>query len=261
MSVYSPLRSFTDSSKSSARVRKCSEKTVFAISQPNIHNSVTSKKLNTRIKISVKFNIVGPAHNISKVSSKVYLINANRVLRKDLLKPRSLVTCNLTHKAANVPHVKLDIRKPSNNQSSTLSPNVLATSCLNTRKQPSPANIPKPSSSVTKLSPLKARKSAHRKSHYDRGADNNISTNHLRYKSNHFIESNHLISSNRIICVTNRIIYGGNITSRNFYLYLHTRIFAFTHFYESLWVIWPTSTGPHIRPRASGPNKILTFLN
>ena len=186
LSVYSPLRSFTDSSKSSARVRKCSEKTVFAISQPNIHNSVTSKKLNTRIKISVKFNMVGPAHNISKVSSKVYLINANRVLRKDLLKPRSLVTCNLTHKAANVPHVKLDIRKPSNNQSSTLSPNVLATSCLNTRKQPSPANIPKPSRSVTKLSPLKARKSAHRKSHYDRGADNNnISTNHLRYKSNH----------------------------------------------------------------------------
>ena len=139
----------------------------------------------------MKFNIVGPAHNISKVSSKVDLINANRVLRRDLLKPRSLVTCNLTHKAANVPHVKLDIRKPSNNQSSTLSPNVLATSCLNTRKQPSPANIPKPSRSVTKLSPLKARKSAHRKSHYDRGADNNnISTNHLRYKSNHLqIES------------------------------------------------------------------------
>ena len=141
----------------------------------------------------MKFNIVGPAHNISKVSSKVDLINANRVLRRDLLKPRSLVTCNLTHKAANVPHVKLDIRKPSNNQSSTLSPNVLATSCLNTRKQPSPANIPKPSRSVTKLSPLKARKSAHRKSHYDRGADNNnISTNHLRYKSNHLWRKYHV---------------------------------------------------------------------
>ena len=51
----------------------------------------------------------------SKVLSKVYLDNANRVLHKDVLKPRSIATCNLTHKAAKIPHVKLDIRKSSNN--------------------------------------------------------------------------------------------------------------------------------------------------
>ena len=47
LSVYSPLRSFTDSAKLSARVRKFSEKTVFSISQPNIHNSISSRKSNT----------------------------------------------------------------------------------------------------------------------------------------------------------------------------------------------------------------------
>ena len=63
-----------------------------------------------------------PTHNISKVSSEVYSGNANGVLRKDVVKPRSTVTCNLTHKAAENPNVMLDIHKPSNNQSSTLSP-------------------------------------------------------------------------------------------------------------------------------------------
>ena len=117
---------------------------------------------------------------------KVYLGNANRVLRKDVLKPRSIATCNLTHKAAKIPHVKLDIRKPSNNQSSTLSPNVIGSLCLNTHKQTSPANIRKPSRSVTKLSHLKSRNSAHQKLHHDRRVDtNNVSVNHLRYKSNH----------------------------------------------------------------------------
>ena len=79
LSVYSPLGSFTDSTKSSACVRKSFEKTVFPISQPNIHNSVSSWKLNTRIELPVKFNMTRPTHNSSKVSSKVYLGNANRV--------------------------------------------------------------------------------------------------------------------------------------------------------------------------------------
>ena len=52
-----------------------------------------------------------------------------------------LVTCNLTHKDANIPPVKLDIRKPSNNQSSKISPNVIESSCLNSHKQLSSANI------------------------------------------------------------------------------------------------------------------------
>ena len=139
--VYSPLGSFTDSAKSSVRVRKSSEKTVFPISQPNIHNSVTSRKSITMIEIPTKFNMTEPTHNISNISGKVYLNNANRILRKDVLKPPSIATCNLTHKAPNIPHVKLDIHKPSNNQSSSLSLNVIGTSCLNTRKQPSHANI------------------------------------------------------------------------------------------------------------------------
>ena len=57
---------------------------------------------------------------------------------------------------------------------------------LNTHKQPSPANICKPSCSVTKLSHSKAHKSAHKQLHHDRGVDtNNVSANHLRYKLNH----------------------------------------------------------------------------
>ena len=107
-------------------------------------------------------------------------------MRKDVLKPRSIATCNLTHKAAKIPHVKLDIRKLSNNQSPTVSPNVIRSLRLNTLKQPSHANIRKPSRSVTKLSHLKARNSAHQKLHHDRGVDTkNVSANHLRYKSNH----------------------------------------------------------------------------
>ena len=40
--------------------------------------------------------------------------------------------------------------------------------------------------SVTKLSHLKARNSAHEKFHHDRGVDTkNVSANHLHYKSNH----------------------------------------------------------------------------
>ena len=68
-----------------------------------------------RIEIPVKFNMIRPTHKSTKVSSKVYLGNANRVLGKDALKPCSIATCNLTHKAAKIPHVKLDIRKSSNN--------------------------------------------------------------------------------------------------------------------------------------------------
>ena len=109
----------------------------------------------------MKFNKIRPTHRSSKVSSKVYLGNANRVLREDVLKPRSIATCNLTHKAAKIPHLKLDIRKLSNNQSPTVSPNVIRSLRLNTLKQPSHANILKPSRSVTKLSHLKARNSAH----------------------------------------------------------------------------------------------------
>ena len=42
LSVCSPLRSFTDTAKSSAPTQKSSEKNIFHISQPNIHNFVTS---------------------------------------------------------------------------------------------------------------------------------------------------------------------------------------------------------------------------
>ena len=186
LSVYSPLGSITDTTKLSACVRKSSDKTVFTISQPNIHNYVSSRKSNTRIKIPVKFNMARPTHNISEVSSIVYLGIANRVLRKDVFKPRSIAIYNLTHKVAKYPYVKLDIRKPFNNQSSTLSLNVIRSLWLNTHNQPSPTNISKSSRSVTKLSHLKARKSAHQKLHHDCGDDtNNVSANHLRYKSIH----------------------------------------------------------------------------
>ena len=134
----------------------------------------------------MKFNKTSPTHNSSKVSSKVYLFNANRVLRKGVLKPRSIANWNLTHKAADIPHVKLDIRKPSNNQLSAVSPNVIGSLRLNTHKQPPPANIRKPSRRVTKLSNLKARNLSHQKLHHDRGVHTkNVSANHLRYKSNY----------------------------------------------------------------------------
>ena len=63
-----------------------------------------------------------PTRKISNVSCKV---NAKRVLCKDVLKPCSIAACNLTYKAAKIPRVKLDIRKPSNHQSFTLPPNIV----------------------------------------------------------------------------------------------------------------------------------------
>ena len=107
-------------------------------------------------------------------------------MHKDVLKARSLATCNLPHKTGKIPHVNLDICKLSNNQSPTVSPNVIRFLCLNTHNQPSHANIRKPSRCVTKLSHLEARNSARQKFHHDRSVDTkNVSTNHLRYKSNH----------------------------------------------------------------------------
>ena len=117
LATYSSLKSFTDTAKSSARVRKNSDKTVFHISQPNIHNSVSSRKLNTRIEIPVKLIKARPTHKGPIISSKVCLGNSDRVLHKDVLKVRSIATWNLTQKSAKIPHVKLDIPKPSNNQS------------------------------------------------------------------------------------------------------------------------------------------------
>ena len=38
LSVYSLMRSFTDTAKSSVRVRKSFDQSILAISQPNIHN-------------------------------------------------------------------------------------------------------------------------------------------------------------------------------------------------------------------------------
>ena len=104
------------------------------ISQLNSLNSVTNGKWNTNTEIAMKSTILGPTHNISEVSGKVYLSNADKVLRKEILKPCPIATCNLIHKAAEIPQVKVDIFKPTNNQPSALSPNVIGTSCLNTRK-------------------------------------------------------------------------------------------------------------------------------
>ena len=130
-------------------------------------------------------------------------------LRKDVLKPRSIATGNLTHKADKILHVKLDICKPSSNQSPTVSPNVIRSLCLNTHTQPSHANILKPSRSVTKLS----RNSAHRKLKHDCGVDTkNVSANHLRYKSNHLWWKYHV--------------------KNNSFLFILMWIFAFTHFFK-----------------------------
>ena len=133
------------------RERKSSDKSIFPFSQPNIYNSVTNQKSNTRIEIPLKFDNTSPTHNSSKASSKVYLGNVNRALRKDVLKLRSIATCNLTHKAAKIPHVKLHIVKPSNNQLSKVSQNVIGSLRLNIHKQPSPTIIRKPSRTVTKF--------------------------------------------------------------------------------------------------------------
>ena len=115
LSVYSTMESFTNTAKSSVHIQKSSDKSVFPISQPNIHNSVSSRKSSIRIEIPLKFNKTRPTHKSYKVSSKVHLINANRVLGKDVLKPRCITTCNLTHKATTIPHVKLSIRNSFNN--------------------------------------------------------------------------------------------------------------------------------------------------
>ena len=110
------MGSLTDSAKSSVCVRKSSDKSIFPISQSNIHYSVSNRKSNTRTEIPVKFNKTSPAYNSSRVSSNVYLGNANRFWRKDVLKPRPITTINLTHKPAKIPNVKVDIRKLSNIQ-------------------------------------------------------------------------------------------------------------------------------------------------
>ena len=93
-------------------------------------------------------------------------------------------SCVLVRKSSDksiFPISQLNIRN-----SVTVSPNVIRSLRLNTHKQPSHANIRKPSCSVTKLSHLKARNSAHQKLHHDCGVDTkNILTSHLRYKSNH----------------------------------------------------------------------------
>ena len=142
---------------------------------------MSSQKSNTRTKIPVKFDKTRPTFKSSEVPSKVCLDNVNRVLSKDVLKPRSIATCNLTLKAAKIPHVKLDICKLTNNQSPTVSPNVISSLRLNTHNQPSHANIRKPSRCVTKLSHLEDRNSARQKFHHDRSVDTkNVSTNHLR---------------------------------------------------------------------------------
>ena len=163
------------------------------ISQPNIPYSVSNRKSNTRTEIPVKFNKTSPAHNRSSVSSKVYLANANRFWRKDVLKPRPIATYNLTHKAAKTPNVKVNIRKLSNIQLSIVSANVIGSLHLNTHKQRSSANIRKPSRSVTKLSHLKDPNISHQKLHHYGGLDTkNILANHLRNKSNHLWWKHHV---------------------------------------------------------------------
>ena len=46
LSVYSLMGSFTNTAKSSVRVRKILDKSVFPISQPNIHHSASGRKSN-----------------------------------------------------------------------------------------------------------------------------------------------------------------------------------------------------------------------
>ena len=97
------MESFTDTAKSSVRARKSFDKSIFPISQSIMHNSASSQISNTSIEILLKFDKTRPTLQSSKVPSKVYLDNSNRVLRKDVLKPRSITTCNLTHKGAKIP--------------------------------------------------------------------------------------------------------------------------------------------------------------
>ena len=103
-----------------------------------------------------------------------------------MVKPRSVATSNQLHKAFKIPHLKVDIFKPSNNQSSAFSPNVIGTSCLNTREQPSPTNIGKSSRHVIKLSHLKTSKTAHWKLHHEGGVNTGtVSENRLHCKTHH----------------------------------------------------------------------------
>ena len=128
------------------------------------------------------------------------------VLRIDILKLCSVVSCNLTHKAAKIPHVKLDIRKPCNNKSPTFSPNVIGSLCLDAQRQASPTNIRKPSRSVTKLSHSKVRNSARQKLHH-----------RLCYKSNHIWCKYHV---------------------KNFCFYLHTYVnFCFYSYFWGITLI------------------------
>ena len=124
-SVYSASRSFMIQLNLVCAYEKVLQK-LFPISQLNSHKSVASRKSNTWFEIPVKFNKTGSTHGISKVSSKVYLSNANCGLCKDVLKPRYIAFCNLLHKAFKVPHVKVNTLK--------LSPNNIGTSSLNTRR-------------------------------------------------------------------------------------------------------------------------------
>ena len=217
LSVYSSMGSFTDAANSSVRVRQSSDKSIFPLSQPNIHNSVSSWKSNTKIEIPVKFNKIRPTHRSSKVSSKVYLGNANRVLREDVLKPRSIATCNLTHKAAKIPHVMLDIRKPTNNQSPTLSPNVVGSLRLNTSNHHLPTYV----NHLIVLPNCLIWRPA---------------TQHM--KNCIMIVVLILKMYWQIICVTNRIIYGGNITSKKKIFCLHTCVnFCFYSFFWAITLI------------------------
>ena len=158
-----------------------------------------------------------PTHKSSKVSSKVYLGNANRVLSEDVLKPRSIATCNLTHKAAKIPHVMLDIRKPTNNQSPTLSPNVVGSLRLNTSNHHLPTYV----NHLIVLPNCLIWRPA---------------TQHM--KNCIMIVVLILKMYWQIICVTNRIIYGGNITSKKKIFCLHTCVnFCFYSFFWAITLI------------------------
>ena len=115
-----------------------------------------------------------------------------------------------------IPHVKVYIWKLFNSQSSALSPNVGRSLCLNTHK-PSPSSAQKPFHCVTNLSYLKLHK--------------------LANQSCVMIVVLMLIVYWKAICFANRIIYGRNFRSINFYFCLDTYgNFCFESFFEQkLW--------------------------
>ena len=154
---------------------------VIQISQLNIRKSVTSPISNNRIETLAKVNITGPTNNVCKVSNRVYLSNANRVLPKS----HSFVTCNPLHTNLRVLQENFDIYKPYNNQSSASSLNVIRSLCLHLRKKPSSISTHKPFSSVIKLSYLETRNRAHRKLQHDDDVNTDaVLENHLHCKSN-----------------------------------------------------------------------------